>query len=68
MSKNSKSAPERSHNDLKQTTREVTPPHLPGEKSIRKELERFKSILLNSKTLSAEGWRLHDRLLDMRRC
>jgi hypothetical protein len=64
MSKSSKFAPQRSRSDLKQTTREVAPPHLPEEKSIRQELERFKSILLNRKSLSAEDWRLHDRLLE----
>lgn len=50
--------------DLEQSTREVPPPQLPEEKIVRQDLEHFKSILNKKKSLSAEDWKLHDRLLD----
>lgn len=63
-SKNIKSALEKTRHELEQATQEVPPPHLPEEKSIRQDLERFKSILTKKKSLSPEDWKLHDRLFD----
>jgi hypothetical protein len=56
--------PEKTRHELEQATREISPPRLPEEKIIRQELERFNSILNKNKALSAEDWKLHDRLLD----
>ena len=55
---------EKAQHELEQATQEVQPPHLPEEKSIRQDLERFKSILNKKKALSLEDWKLHDQLLD----
>ncbi len=63
-SKNPAPARDKTRHELKQSTHEVSPPRLPGEKIIRQELERFKSILNKKKPLSDEDWRLHDRLLE----
>jgi len=63
-SKNPAPAPEKTRHELEQSTREVLPPRLPEEKIIRQDLERFKSVLNKKKSLSAEDWKLHDRLLD----
>jgi hypothetical protein len=63
-SKNPASVQGKTRQELEQSTREVPPPQLPEEKIVRHDLERFKSILNKKKPLSAEDWKLHDRLLD----
>ncbi len=59
-----KSATEKPRSELEKATLKISPPELPEEKSIRQELEQFKSILNKKKSLSLEDWQLHARLLN----
>lgn len=59
-----KPAHEKSRPELQQETYEISSPTLPAEKLIRKDLDRFKSILGKKKSLSPEDWKLHNQLLD----